>query len=1287
MAPTEEIARILQQRQQLAFQTNPYLAAGGSMAANPIQPTNDRYGRETVTSGIARALQGITAGGLQAYGVQQANQDFNNYSSGLGQIMMQPRGQRGAAAVNDPRYSQFAPSLIQDDLEQTDKINNMIFNANIGAAANAQFSPDPQVRQLAAQFGGVVPQQQQQPQMAQPAAQPQTDAMIQEIQGMQQQAMQPSPGTATPTGAGPIGIPQRQAQIYQQMSQQMPTDAAVAGSTAFMKPEYAAVEDEYKKMNEGLSAANAMINTGAQLAEISDSAGDLGIFPAAAEMMDKVNVRAFSDRDAQQRLAARKLINEKLPELIGAARANLPAAGTMDRSELQLYQNASVSAGDDPVTRKLAAEALVERGKLMRDQNTAKQNWFNKYQTFQGFENAWGQYLAASGNYTPVVETPQGLAINRNRLDPAQFFGYQPTQQQQPRVSLPQQPAPQQPQQTPQQPMDLRQAQTQVESSGNPNAVSPKGATGLRQVMPATGREVLAKMGLVAPDTPLDRVQQLLMIPEINNAVADAYLAEQKKNFGSDELALAAYNAGPNAVKKYGGVPPYKETQDYIRKINKLVGTQSAQAQTPAAQPQPAPTPTPTPTPQVMTASAQPPPGSGQQQGGGWREAFKDYVYDPAGQLLQGASFNFGDEIVGGLRAQLDGTNPYEEAAKERASVDQYAADNPNKALALQLAGGLISPVPAARLPGAIKGLASGAKISMLPKAAKVAAALPAKSSIVKTAIKGGAAGATMGAAYGAGGGVDERSRIRDAGKGAFWGGALGTAAAPVIKVTGDVLEYGAKQLAPYVPSMSRPLQGEAGKVGIGTAEGIPLSRAGMEVMRSTEGATAQDYQKALQRIIDTNEKRGGQMILPEALDNAALMGRAKLAGTEQVTKDIAKATLDPRSKDAAIRTKGAFDVVSKEASALKGAESIQKAIGRIEKAEEMARKKVSDPLFAQARKEVPVLNSPKMKQILKIGEVKRAISHVKDQFKNQKMPENSTQVVQSAMSWLSAEIKQVKRGIRMGTGSKNKSDLANMVQAYSVLKKEAYKLNPRLQEARETFAKGSTFLNELDSSQAKVIARMRDNNLVKASSEVFGMQAEQIAKLRNMVHSREPAAWNDMIKSHVIRIVDNTTDKKNLTMVNDLIGSPAGRDKLKAALGDELYDQVFPLLDAERTYANTFNTIYGNSHTQPMMSAKERTTAIRKLFDVVSSPTALKNKALDYAFRATPDDKLDKEIAEILFNSQKGREFLEWAIPTQGKIDSFGRIVRTGTEGAQSATRTAISQRSTARTKNKRNP
>ena len=100
-------------------------------------------------------------------------------------------------------------------------------------------------------------------------------------------------------------------------------------------------------------------------------------------------------------------------------------------------------------------------------------------------------------------------------------------------------------------PEDLFLRLVQQESNWRADARSHKGAIGLAQLMPGTAR--------VLGVNPYD--------PYENLDGGARYLAEQYRTFGSWRLALAAYNAGPGAVEKYGGVPPFKETRNYVRVI------------------------------------------------------------------------------------------------------------------------------------------------------------------------------------------------------------------------------------------------------------------------------------------------------------------------------------------------------------------------------------------------------------------------------------------------------------------------------------------------------------------------------------------------------------------------------------------------------------------------------------------------------------------------------------------------------------------------------------------------
>lgn len=109
-------------------------------------------------------------------------------------------------------------------------------------------------------------------------------------------------------------------------------------------------------------------------------------------------------------------------------------------------------------------------------------------------------------------------------------------------------------------PAPIVEAVAWQESRFDHTAISPKGARGVMQLLPATA----SGLGVDASD----------LRGNIDGGAA--YLAQQLRRFGDVKLALAAYNAGPKAVERYGGVPPYAETQSYVRAIMARLSAASA---------------------------------------------------------------------------------------------------------------------------------------------------------------------------------------------------------------------------------------------------------------------------------------------------------------------------------------------------------------------------------------------------------------------------------------------------------------------------------------------------------------------------------------------------------------------------------------------------------------------------------------------------------------------------------------------------------------------------------------
>jgi len=126
-------------------------------------------------------------------------------------------------------------------------------------------------------------------------------------------------------------------------------------------------------------------------------------------------------------------------------------------------------------------------------------------------------------------------------------------------------------------PAELLHSVIQVESNYNPGAVSPKGAQGLMQLMPETAR----RFGVPDSFDPVENIQ--------GGAKYLKYLLELYK--GDYPRALAAYNAGEKAVAKYGGIPPYVETLNYVTQVQRRVDARRRTDAAKAAAAKPAPKP------------------------------------------------------------------------------------------------------------------------------------------------------------------------------------------------------------------------------------------------------------------------------------------------------------------------------------------------------------------------------------------------------------------------------------------------------------------------------------------------------------------------------------------------------------------------------------------------------------------------------------------------------------------------------------------------------------------------
>jgi soluble lytic murein transglycosylase-like protein len=111
-------------------------------------------------------------------------------------------------------------------------------------------------------------------------------------------------------------------------------------------------------------------------------------------------------------------------------------------------------------------------------------------------------------------------------------------------------------------------AVVQTESSFQPRALSRAGAAGLMQIIPSTWKQVNQELKVCNGRHSGDCTLDCYFDAELNVRIGSAYLKQLIARYGGDvALALAAYNAGPGSVDRYGGIPPFQETEEYVERV------------------------------------------------------------------------------------------------------------------------------------------------------------------------------------------------------------------------------------------------------------------------------------------------------------------------------------------------------------------------------------------------------------------------------------------------------------------------------------------------------------------------------------------------------------------------------------------------------------------------------------------------------------------------------------------------------------------------------------------------
>ncbi len=283
---------------------------------------------------------------------------------------------------------------------------------------------------------------------------------------------------------------------------------------------------------------------------------DMLSFPASASMMNAAN---------QNLESSLRVLQQRTENADGEEKALRQVSRDMESLFVKMLLD--------------SMDKTVPRGKDSWDNSQATQTWrgmLNEELAGQLGENspiglADMIYKQLSGDMARHMEVPPAAAAPVQEATPGETGGAPPLVPQAPLA--PEKPAAPQHSSATQRVRSLRglieraaadegvdpalvAAMIAQESGGDPEAVSPAGARGLMQLMPATAR----MLGVEDVFDPLQNVSGGVR-----------YISQLLERFGGEEkLALAAYNAGPGTVDRYGGVPPYRETTDYVKRVARL---------------------------------------------------------------------------------------------------------------------------------------------------------------------------------------------------------------------------------------------------------------------------------------------------------------------------------------------------------------------------------------------------------------------------------------------------------------------------------------------------------------------------------------------------------------------------------------------------------------------------------------------------------------------------------------------------------------------------------------------
>lgn len=604
---------------------------------------------------------------------------------------------------------------------------------------------------------------------------------------------------------------------------------------------------------------------------------------------------------------------------------------------------------------------------------------------------------------------------------------------------------------------------------------------------------------------------------------------------------------------------------------------------------------------------------------------------DVGNAVLQGATGNFADEAVGLI-------SPEQQA---------YMRERQN----------LFAGLPGEQTLGG-KAAQFGAEAigSILPVAAvgRGVKAAQAGGSLLSNALKAVAGGAVGGGVYGAGAGEDASERVIGGTVGALAGGTLGGA----VPVVGAGVKAAANSEAARIAA--NLLKESEGALMPKRIRDVMLNRGekGLLSEFAHMGVKPDDIAKGVQALEKSRAAGSKASNFVDSLADDELGVADSVRGYVQYLRndpasrgEVASAIL-PRRNEAQKRIIEILEPIAPDAK--EPVAAMQKLVDAANakiKNSEASRKRVSSIYYKQAY-ETPIAESEQVTNILGRKRVREAIDEVRANFEDEvkDLPDNHLAVLDRAKRVLDQKAANYLSKLN---GSQNKELASRYVAEADMLRSAIDEVNPAYKTARKVFEEMSKELSELRGSKLGskrshgvlegLIKHSENNNIMGVGNYVFKLQPTEIKKLMRKLGPKGDENIRGAVRAHLQTLMEKSNDKGQSALFKFWNGrkeNSLNRERLLALVGEDEFNRLAPLLDAEVRIHDTNVAAGLNSQTNPFKQRDERGGEIIEAALSAASPGGAVREGIKMVKAgAKMPDEVKREIARLLLNPEASLE------------------------------------------------